>query len=161
MQTTITVGKVSNKKKTIIVTYCLFCILAIDLLCLLFINKMQQASGTLLCVSLLLIFGLILWRIVYTKAFSIEVSEYLISIKYGHPFSKALNFPVLEVPFEKVASYRIERGFVDHYLIVNIQSKRGKKSFYFRVGILYGKQTERLKKVLNRVTLPKANDTGL
>ncbi len=161
MKTTITVGKVSNKKNAIFVTYCLFFILSLDLLCLLFLSKMQPENHSILYVCLLLIFGLIFWRIVFTKAFSIEVSDYLLSIKYGHPFSKSLNFPVLEVPFEKVASYRIERGLVDYYLIVNIQSKKGKKKFYYRLGILFGTQIEKLKKILILVKLFRIYDTGL
>jgi len=106
-----------------------------------------------------MILVLSVWHLFIVKYFQLEISEHVISIKYGHPFSKTFNFPVLEIPVEKVSSCKIEKGLINSFLVINIHSKRGIKSFYYRLGILSEKQTDNFKKVLNSIKL--YNETGL
>jgi hypothetical protein len=102
---------------------------------------------------------LALWRLVTIKICSVEVSEHIISIKYGHPFSK-IRRPVLEVPLHKVISLRTEKGIMDHILLVGINSRRGIRNFHYKLGILSKNEDEkfiRIKELIQSYSINNKN----
>lgn len=139
----------------------LLLILFFDMLCLAFIGKIPNVNHTVLYGCLLIIFVLTVWKIIMVKKISIEISEHILSIKYNHPLSRKLNFPVLEVPLHKVTSCKIEKGTINYFLLININTKRGTKRFCYNLGILSQEQCAHLKKALDFIKLYTKNETGL
>jgi len=157
--------KINNRKNTRLVMYCLFLILSLDIICLLLPGKIYGVNPRFLYTGCLAVFVLTIWRIAILRVFSIEISEHIISVKYEHLFLKTLNNkPALEIPLQKVSSYRLERGIVDSFLIIDIHTREGVKSSYYRLGILSKKQADKFKRISNTITFITSytkNGTGL
>ncbi|KFC18001.1 hypothetical protein [Epilithonimonas lactis] len=142
--------KLSNQKTTKMIMFGLFCILFLDI-AFMIIAKVLDVDHIILDLISYLILILGIWRIMRLKVFSVEISQHVLSIKYSHPLGKKTNIPVLEVPLEKVSSYKIERGIVSNFLILNIKTNRGKKSFYYQLGILKEKEYSRFRNIFNSI----------
>jgi hypothetical protein len=83
------------------------------------------------------------------KYFRIDVSDSLISIKYRHPTILSIRDPVLELPVQMVSYCKIEKGILSSFLVLKIDTKRGFKKFYYKLGFLDEAQLDRIKNILN------------
>lgn len=135
--------------------FALFCVLLLDVICLMIIRILEIEHVTIFPIFwMILILGV--WSLMHLRFFLIEISEHVISIRYVHPFKKRTNITVLEVPLEKVISYKIERGILSNFLILDIDTNRGKRSFYYQIGILKKKESNRFRNLLNSIkSLPE------
>jgi hypothetical protein len=146
--------KLGNKKAISTMVYCLFFILSLDMV----IGIVGLLSGwKAVFFSCIVVLVFTVWRLFKLRYFQLEISEHIISIKYKHPFSKLFNVPVLEVPIQKVQSWKIEKGLGCCFLIIKINTRRGTKGFYYRLGSLSRKQINDFKKTLD--SLKSDNDT--
>ena len=142
--------KLSNHKMIKMTMFGLFCILFLDIIFVV-IAKVIDLEHSFIYFTFVALLILVVWRMMKLKVFSIKISEHVISIKYSHPLGKRTDIPVLEVPLEKVNSYKIERGIVSNFLILNIDTNRGNKSFYYQLGILKEKENSRFRNILNSI----------
>ncbi|WP_379970041.1 hypothetical protein [Epilithonimonas sp. UC225_85] len=146
--------KINNRKQTAIVFYGFLLIVLLDLLFLKFAGKFFAINNMILYSSFLLVFIFSFWKIISLKSFSMEVSDHIISIKYNHPMVK-LRHPVLEVPLHKVISVETKKGIVDCILVIGINTRRGIKNFYYKLGKLSEKQTEKYRQISEAIKYSK------
>lgn len=128
--------------------YGFFLLLVLDILFLIFAKQFIVVSKAVLYSTSLLILLFCVWRLAMLKTFSLEVSEHILSVKYEHPLSH-IHHPVLEVPLQKVLFFKVEKGIVNYFMVININTKRGMRSFYYRIGNLPEKNTEKLENISN------------
>ncbi len=153
--------KINNKKNIQIAIYLLIVILILSSLLLgaLFLEITHIHYG--IAALIFILFILSLWKLVTLKTFSMEVSQHFISIKQSHPFSKGIEVPALEVPLQKVLSFTIEKNMINYFLKISITTKKGKKRFFYNLGILSQKQLEQFNNVLNPIKMQTHNNTRL
>ena len=138
--------KINNKKEIAIAMYGFFLLILADLAFLVFAKKMFAISNLYLYSSFLAILLFCIWKIVTLKIFSLEVSEHIFSVKYTHPLVKSRQ-PALEVPLQKVISLKTEKGVMNYIMVIGINSRRGIRNFYYRLGRLPENQNEKFKKI--------------
>ncbi|MNK30372.1 hypothetical protein D3C87_487890 [compost metagenome] len=140
--------KINNSKEVFFTMYGFLFLLILDLILLIFSTKFSYISDEYLYVFFALIFVFCIWRIATLKIFSMEVSEHIFSVKYRHPLLQN-NHPVLELPLEKVISLKAEKGILNYILLISIRSRKGIKSFYYRLGKLPENQSSKFKEISN------------
>lgn len=138
--------KINNKREIALAMYGFFVLILMDILFLLFAPKIISISKLVLYTIFFAVFLFSLWRIVTLKIFSLEVSEHIFSVKYRHPLLQ-LRHPVLEVPLQKVISLKTEKGVVNYIMVIGINTKRGIRNFYYRLGRLPENQNDNFKKI--------------
>lgn len=153
--------KLSNRRNILITLYFLMSITVIDVICLVFLEMVFAVNKYILYSGFFTIFTLAIWRILVVKTFSIEISKYILSINYAHPLVQKSNIPVLEIPLQKIASCKIKKNAFRHFLYISIHTRRGVKSFQFKLGILHGEQADYLKKILLYIKFYSKNETEL
>lgn len=126
--------------------YGFFLLILVDLAFLVFAKKMFAISNMYLYGSFFTILLFCIWKIVTLKIFSLEVSEHIFTIKYTHPLVKSRQ-PALEVPLQKVISIKTEKGVTNYIMVIGINSRRGIRNFYYRLGRLPKNQNEKFKKI--------------
>lgn len=132
----------------------LITLLLISTSSLLLLKKLLYIQDNLFYALVLLSISVVLWRISILKVIILEISKHTLSIKYSHPFKQAKYAPpVLEIPLNKLDSFRITREFFVYYLEINRRSERGNgvKNFYFRLGFLSGKQIKSIRNIIHHV----------
>jgi hypothetical protein len=118
------------------------------------LKKLLSIQDNLFYALVLLSISVVIWRISILKITLLEISKHTLSIKYVHPFKQAKYAPpVLEIPLNKLESFKIKREFFAYYLEISRRSERGNgvKNFYFRLGFLSGKQMINIKKIINSI----------
>ncbi|KFC21650.1 hypothetical protein [Chryseobacterium sp. FH1] len=140
--------KINNRKEVIFTMYGFLFLLILDLILLIFSTKFSYISDEYLYIFFALIFVFCIWRIATLKIFSMEVSEHIFSVKYRHPLLQS-DHPVLELPLEKVISVKAEKGILNYILLISIRSRKGIKSFYYRLGKLPENQSIKFKEISN------------
>ncbi|PZU82800.1 MAG: hypothetical protein DI529_13665 [Chryseobacterium sp.] len=143
--------KINNRKEIAVALYGFSMIVLLDILFVLFGKPIFKIDKTILYGLFITVFIFCIWRLWTLKIFSLEVSEFLLSVKYKHPFSN-LNRPVLEIPTNKVISFTVEKGIINYILIINIKSRRGIRSFYYRLGKLPEHQAEKFKQMTDFIS---------
>jgi len=146
--------KVNNRREIALAMYGFFLLLIVDILFLIFAAKFWKIDKASLYGIFLIIFLFSIWRISLLKTFSLEVSEHILSVKYKHPLAHNHN-PVLEVPLQKVMFYRIEKGLLNYIMIININTRRGMKSFYYRLGTLPKSEASKFSKMSDFISVEK------
>lgn len=140
--------KINNSKEVTLTLYGFLFLLILDLILLIFSTKFSYISDKYLYIFFALIFIFCIWRIATLKIFSMEVSEHIFSVKYRHPFSHDKH-PVLELPLDKVISVKAEKGILNYILLISIRSRKGIKSFYYRLGKLPENQSGKFNEISN------------
>ena len=138
--------KVNNRREIAMAMYGFILLLVADLLFLIFAAKFVILDKALLYGIFLIVLLFSIWRITTLKTFSLEVSEHILSVKYKHPLAHNNN-PVLEVPLQKLISYKIEKGILSYIMIININTRKGTKSFYYRLGTLPKSEVSKFEKM--------------
>lgn len=138
--------KINNKKEVAIALYLFFFIILLDIIFLIVAKKILAISNVFLYSSFLVVLIFSLWKIITLKIFSMEVSEHIFTIKYRHPLSK-VHQPVLEIPLQKVTSLQTEKGIINYILIIGVNTRRGIRNFYYRLGRLPENQNENFRKI--------------
>ncbi len=128
------------------VMYGFLFIIILDLLLLLFAKKIFAIGDMTLYSVVVAVLIACIWRLVTLKSFSVEVSEQIISVKYGHPLSQ-IRRPVLEVPLNKVVTIKTEKAILHHIMVIVINTKRGIRSFYYKIGNLPSNEAEKFEKI--------------
>lgn len=126
--------------------YGFFLLILVDLVFLVFAKKIFVISNLYLYGSFLSLLLFCIWKIVTLKIFSLEVSEHIFSIKYTHPLVKSRQ-PALEVPLQKVVSVKTEKGVMNYIMVIGINSRRGIRNFYYRLGRLPENQNDKFQKI--------------
>jgi len=138
--------KINNKKEIAIAMYGFFLLILVDLVFLVFAKKIFVISNLYLYGSFFTLLLFCIWKIVTLKIFSLEVSEHIFSIKYTHPLVKSRQ-PALEVPLQKVISVKTEKGVMNYIMVIGINSRRGIRNFYYRLGRLPENQNDKFQKI--------------
>lgn len=138
--------KINNKKEIAIAMYGFFLLILVDLVFLVFAKKIFVISNLYLYGSFFSLLLFCIWKIVTLKIFSLEVSEHIFSIKYTHPLVKSRQ-PALEVPLQKVVSVKTEKGVMNYIMVIGINSRRGIRNFYYRLGRLPENQNDKFQKI--------------
>ena len=138
--------KINNKKEIAIAMYGFFLLILVDLVFLVFAKKIFVISNLYLYGSFFTLLLFCIWKIVTLKIFSLEVSEHIFSIKYTHPLVKSRQ-PALEVPLQKVVSVKTEKGVMNYIMVIGINSRRGIRNFYYRLGRLPENQNDKFQKI--------------
>lgn len=143
--------KINNRKEIAIAMYGFFLLILVDLAFLVFAKRMFAISNLYLYGSFFTILLFCIWKIVTLKIFFLEVSEHIFTIKYTHPLVKSRQ-PALEVPLQKVISIKTEKGVMNYIMVIGINSRRGIRNFYYRLGRLPKNQNEKFKKISEFIT---------
>lgn len=138
--------KVSNQTQIRLLLCGYLILLLIDIVFLKFGSIVIAVNQSLLYTVFALTALFIIWRISLLRSFELETTEHIFSIKYGHPLSGELK-QIIEVPLQKILFLKIEKGLINNFLIVSINSKKGMKNFYFRTGLRTDKELETLKTI--------------
>lgn len=138
--------KISNQSQVRLLLCSYLILLLIDIAFLKFGSLVITINPSALYSVFAIVALFLIWRISLLKTFVLETTEHIFSIKYGHPLSGDLK-QVIEVPLQKILFLKTDKGIINSFLIVSINSKKGMKNFYFRMGILNQKQTEALKAI--------------
>jgi len=149
--------KINNQKEVAIALYLFFFIILSDIVFLIVAKKIFAISHIFLYVFFLIVFLFSLWRILTLKIFSMEVSEHIFTVKYRHPLSK-FRQPVLEVPLQKVTSLQTEKGIINYILIIGVNTRKGIRNFYYRLGRLPENQNEKFKKISEFIASSRVNN---
>jgi hypothetical protein len=146
--------KMNNRKEIAFAMYGFVLIILLDILFLLFAKKFIAIDKVLLYSCFFVVFMFCTWRLIMLKTFSLEVSEHILSIKYRHPLVPN-HHPVLEVPLRKVIFLKVEKGIINYIMIISINTKRGMRSFYYRLGNLPEHQGDKFKKMSDLISYVK------
>src|SRR6218665_1981360 len=152
--------KINNRRKTILAMYGLLFLILLDLVFLIFAEQIFKIDDMVIYCSCAIIFVLVLWRLITIKFISVEVSEHIISVKYGHPFSQ-IRKPVLEVPLHKVISLKTKKGIMDHMLLIGINSRRGIRNFHYKIGNLSKSEAEKITNIKEFIKSYSIKDNAL
>jgi hypothetical protein len=60
-----------------------------------------------------------------------------------------------EVPLRKVIFLKVEKGIINYIMIISINTKRGMRSFYYRLGNLPEHQGDKFKKMSDLISYVK------
>lgn len=138
--------KINNQKEIAFAMYGFFVLIFLDILFLFLAKTIFVIPKLVLYGIFLVILVFSIWRIITLKIFSLEVSEHICTVKYRHPLMN-LRQPVLEVPIQKVISLKAEKGVINYILIIGVNTRRGIRNFYYRLGRLPENQNEKFKKI--------------
>jgi len=152
--------KINNRKEIAIAMYGFFLLIILDILFLIFAIQFLKISKMAIYGCFLVILVLALYNLIKLRNFSLEVSEHIFSVKYGHPLLKNLH-PVLEVPIHKIISLKTEKGIIAYILIISVSTKRGIRNFYYKIGQLPENQFERFKEITDSVKDTHINNQNL
>lgn len=138
--------KLNNRKKVVVTMYLFIIIIVLDILFILSSKYFSIIDKKLLYIigSLLLIFSI--KKLIYLRATSIEVSNHIISVTYGHPLYK-IRKPVLELPLRKVLSLKIEKIGLQNVATITIRTKKGVRHFRYSLGTLSSDDVKKLSKI--------------
>lgn len=140
--------KINNKREVFLAMYGLVFLIILDLVLLTFAKKLSPGLNMYFYIIVALIFGFCIWRIAKLKVFALEVSEHIFSVKYRHPFINR-DYPVLELPLEKIISVQTKKGILNYILLISIRSKKGIKNFYYNLGKLPENQSGKFREISN------------
>ena len=132
-------------------------IILLDLFFLFFAQQFFKIDDMVLYIACFIVFIFALWRLTTLKVFFLEVSDHIISVKYGNPLSQ-LRRPVLEVPLRKIVSLKTENGFMDDAILISIKSKRGIRNFQYRIGNLSSTEVEKFNKIKDIIKASSINE---
>ena len=138
--------KINNQKEIAFAMYGFFLLIFLDILFLVFSKHITSFSKNTVYACFLVILLFCIWRIFKLKIFSMEASDHIFSIKYTHPLKKSRK-PALEVPINKIVSFKTEKGIINYVLVVSLSTKRGIRNFYYEIGQLPENQFERFKSI--------------
>lgn len=150
-----TLHEITSRKSIRITIGIILMLCTVSILCLLLAKDLLYTHTPFLFYSLLLLIVFAgVWRMSILKVIMLEISKYNLMVKYTHPL-KQIRYepPVLEIPLKKLDSFTITREFFVYYLVINRKSEKGNgvKNFYFRLGLLSGKQIKKIREILNTV----------
>lgn len=153
--------KVNNKKNIKLTQFVLMLLIVFSIFLIgVFYFLMPQVDYRI-TILVFLIFAVSVLKLSKLKIFSLEVSPHFISIKQTGPFSRHIEFPKLEVPLQKITSYKIEKCVINHFFTINIRTCKGERSFCYNLGILSKKQLEQFNNILNPIKKNINHDTRL
>lgn len=136
--------KISNRKEITISMYLLFILILLDITLLFFAKKIASLPNYINYIIFSAVFTFSIWKLAGLKIFMMEVTDHIISIRYNHPLLD-LRKPVLEVPLQKVVSFETEKILMSYVLIVAINTKKGTRKFYYKIGNLPQYEQEKLR----------------
>lgn len=142
--------KINNRKEIATAMYSFLLLIFLDLLFLIFARQFINIRQSSVYVIFLVIFVFFVWKIMTLKIFSLEVSDHIFSVKYSHPLFRSRQ-PALEVPIEKVISLKTEKGIITYILVISINTKRGIRNFYYKIGQLPENQFDKFKNTMDLV----------
>lgn len=138
--------KISNRREIVLAMYGFLLLIIADILFLIFANNIPILDNETTYAIFLAILIFSVWRITLLKTFSLEISEHILSVKYRHPLAKKNN-PVLEVPLHKVMHYQMEKVMLNNFITININTRKGLKHFYYKIGSLPKSEVSKLEKI--------------
>jgi len=132
----------------------LITLLLVSISSLLLLKKLLYIQDYLFYLLLFFSISVVVWRISRLKVILLEISKNTLLIKYAHPFKQTkYELPALEIPLNKLESFKITREFFVYYLEISRRRERenGTKNFYFRLGFLSEKQIINIRKIINNI----------
>ncbi|SKB61778.1 hypothetical protein SAMN05660477_00256 [Soonwooa buanensis] len=111
-----------------------------------------EKSIFVVCIAFGLFF-INLLKLIKLKYLIVEVSTFVLTVKYRHPLKKGPNFPVLDVPFANVSSYDLSSFLLSNYLSITLSTSHGKKKLQYKIGQLSKAQKLSLEKTLSGIEL--------
>lgn len=142
--------KINNEKEIAFAMYGFLLLIILDLPFVIFAEKFLNIDQSTVYVIFLVILIFSVWKIFTLKTFALEVSEHIFSVKYSHPLFRSRH-AALEVPLRKVISIKTEKGFINYILIISINTKRGIRNFYYRIGQLPESQFDKFTNTIDMV----------
>lgn len=142
--------KINNRKSIAIAMYGFLFIILLDIAFLLVAEKFFAIDDMIQYSLGIAVLILCIWKIATLKSFSVDVSEQIISIKYGHPLSR-IRRPALEVPLNKVVSLKTEKAILQNIMVIGISTKKGIRNFYYKIGNLSSNEVEKFKKIIDLI----------
>ncbi len=104
-------------------------------------------------ITLCLLAGICLYKLLSLRYFSIEITHHFISINYMRPFYRGMKYPALEIPIDQIISYKIEKITITYYLHLTIKTKTTPKKFSYKIGYLNSKQKQLLLTRLDKIDM--------
>lgn len=132
----------------------LIALLLVSISSLLLLKKLLYIQDHIFYILLFFCISFVIWRISLLKVILLEISRNTLLIKYAHPLKQTRHeSPTLEIPLNKLESFKITREFFVYYLEISRRSERenGVKNFYFRLGLLSEKQMINIRKIINNI----------
>lgn len=94
-------------------------------------------------------FLLLLWRLFAIRIFDIEITEYVLVIKYQHPFLTKHRHPILELPTITLYDLQIENSMTMSFFRIVISKKNKYKTFCYRLDVISKNQITLLETAIN------------
>lgn len=132
----------------------LISLLLLSILSLFLLKNLLYIQDLHFYVLLFFSISLVIWRLSLLKVILLEISKHSLSVKYTHPLKAAkYELTTLEIPLNKLESFKITQEFFVYYLEISRRSERGNgvKNFYFRLGVLSEKQMKSIRKIINTI----------
>jgi len=146
-----------NNKKTINSKTCMIVIvLFMDILLFVIFHKIYKINNIALYGGCPLLLLVLIWRISQLRIIWLEISEQMISVKNSSPvWCRKKIIPVHKIPLEKIITYKIEKAFMNYFLILTVHGKNGIKNFYYGLGFLSKSQLDELVKYFEQINIER------
>lgn len=101
------------------------------------------------CLSLI---ALVVYRFSLLRHINFRISDSIICIRLRYPLASRSRASVLEFPINKILSCKVERGIISSFLMLKIDTQRGVKNRYYKLGFLDKAQLDKIQIILNFLT---------
>ncbi len=139
--------KINNKQNVRKTLSWIIVLILLDVLVFLGMIMFDIKKKMLLLIPLLF-FLLSIWRILSIRVFNIEITEYILVIKYHHPILNDLH-PVLELPMSEIYYCLIENSMNMIFFKVAINKRDKYRTFWYRLDVINQDQLILLQKVVH------------
>ncbi|PIF46283.1 hypothetical protein CLU96_3308 [Chryseobacterium sp. 52] len=139
-------SKYINTSSYLLGMFSIIIILCLFLLFLGYFNTEIKILGICIIIGCLTILAKI-------RCFEYKNTAGLLLIKSFHPFDKRINFPVLQLPIYKIASFEIKPQLFGVVLYLDIKSRKGTKVIKYYICGFNKNQINQLEKSLNETIL--------
>ena len=110
-------------------------------------------ENLLMLISSGAVLSLLLWRFLTLRRYHIEITEYLLVIKYNHPLQIRHRQPILELPTAEIYDIQLESSVIISFLKITIQKRKKFKTFHYRLYGITKDQRTILNKAIQSLTV--------
>ncbi|PWN58403.1 hypothetical protein [Chryseobacterium viscerum] len=142
--------KIDNKNnidKTVVLMIILIVLYIVFLLGMI----MLEIQILLLYINRGVILLLLFWRFLLLRTINIEITEYILVIKYYHPILIKHRQPVLELPITEIYDIQLENSMMMSFFKITVNKRKKFKMFCYRLQGISKNQRTLLQDVINSV----------
>ena len=153
--------KINNQYRIMNMMVIMIILLSFDMMWILFL--IIKNWGMVWLWTAVAFFTLLLLRFSLIRAFTVEISEYFVTIKSHHPLQTDNNTQTLELPVTAILEGKVEKVGVWFYLKLVSRKKRRYRYFFYSLDMITTQQVAQLEIALDSLmnTKIKCHETRL